>query len=197
MFEHMVIFLIDWTLSLGDLIVGAGTLLLAFVTWRLARSTAASVEALDLPFLLATPEYQGAFNLHAVDPDDRDTDVEWALSVELTNLGSGPAILDGINIFAKADRRALLKTGWNVDRPVLSEEKELNIGIPLEADAGTEEFSPFILEIFYRSSSGIRYVTIHEMEQIRNMGARRLKFKRQAVGPVGQRVLVWLRDRAP
>lgn len=42
--------LIDFTLSLGDLIVGAGTLALALVTWQLVRATAASVEALDLPF---------------------------------------------------------------------------------------------------------------------------------------------------
>lgn len=191
----MPISLIDWTLPLGDLIVGAGTIFLALVTWRLARSTAASVEALDLPFLLATPDYQGAFNLHAVDPEDEATDVEWALSVELKNLGSGPAILDGIDIYAKDDRKALLKAGWNVDRPVLPEEEELNIGIPLEADAGTEEFSPFLLKIFYRSASGHRYVTVHEMEQIRNMGARRLKFERQAVSPVRQRISTWLRAR--
>ncbi|HET7510041.1 MAG TPA: hypothetical protein VFJ65_07315 [Solirubrobacterales bacterium] len=185
------------TLSLGDLIVGVGTLLLAFGTWRLARSTTASVEALDLPFLLASPDYQGAFNLHAVDPDDQDTDVEWALSVEVSNLGSGPAILDGIDIFAKADHRDLLKEGWNVDRPVLPEEEELNIGIPLAVDAGTEDFSPFVLKIFYRSASGHRYVTIHEMEQIRNMGGRRLKFKRQAVNPIGQHILTWFRKTRP
>ena len=191
----MLIALIDLTLSLGDLIVGAGTLFLALVTWRLAKSTAASVEALDLPFLLATPDYQGAFNLQAVDPEDEDTDVEWALSVEVKNLGSGSGILDGIDLYAKADYKALLKAGWNVDRPVLPEEEELNIGIPLEVDAGTEEFSPFVLKIFYRSASGQRYVTIHEMEQIRNMGVRRLKFRRQAVSPVRRRVSAWLARR--
>lgn len=193
----MLISLIDWTLSLGDLVVGAGTLFLALVTWRLAKSTAASVEALDLPFLLATPDSQGAFNLQAVDPGDKDTDVEWALSVELKNLGSGPAILDGIDLYRKADYKNLLKAGWNVDRPVLPEEEGLNIGIPLEADAGTEEFSPFVLKIFHRSASGLRYVTNHEMEQIRNMGARRLRFERQDVSPMRQRVSAWLHARKP
>lgn len=181
--------LIDWTLSLGDLIVGAGTLLLAFVTWQLARSTAASVEVMDLPFLLASSDYEGAFSLHAVDPEADDPDVEWRLSVAVTNLGSGPAILDGIELRTKNGSGRLLKEGWNIDRPVLAEEKDFNLGLPLEVDAGGDEFSPFVLEIFYRSASGQRYVTDHEMEQIRHLGVRRLKFGRRPVSPVRQRAL--------
>jgi hypothetical protein len=182
--------LIDWTLSLGDLIVGAGTLLLAFVTWQLAKSTAASVEALDFPFLLANPDYEGAFNFRPDDPTaDNPDDFHWALSVVVTNLGSGPAILDGIELRTKDGSRRLLKEGWNIDRPVLPEEKDLNLGIPLQVDGAEDEFSPFVLEIFYRSASGLRYVTVHEMEQIRHLGARRLKFERRAAGPERQRTL--------
>jgi hypothetical protein len=186
---------IDWSLSLGDLIVGTGTLLLAFVTWQLARSTAASVEALDLPFLLATPEYEGAFNFRPSDPSDNDPDdFHWAFSVAVTNLGSGPAILDGIRMRPKAGAKRLLREGWNIDRPVLAEEKDLNLGIPLKVDAAEEEFSPFVLEIFYRSASGLRYVTVHEMEQIRHLGARRLKFERRAVSPKGREVCAGYAD---
>jgi len=176
--------LIDRTLSLGDLIVGAGTLLLAFVTWQLARSTAASVEAMDLPFLLGSFDREGAFSLGADDPEADDSEVYWALSVAVTDLGSSPAILDGIELQTKNGSRRLLKEGWNIDRPVLAEEKDLHLGIPLEVDAGGDEFSPFVLEIFYRSASGQRYVTSHEMEQIRHLGVRRLKFGRRPVSPI-------------
>jgi hypothetical protein len=186
----MLTCLIDWTLSLGDLIVGAGTLLLAFVTWQLAKSTAASVEALDLPFLLANPDHEGAFNFRPDDPTaDNQDDFHWALSVAVTNLGSGPAILDGIELRTKDGSRRLLKEGWNIDRPVLPEEKDLNLGIPLRVDGAEDEFSPFVLEIFYRSASGLRYVTVHEMEQIRHLGARRLKFERRAASPERPRAL--------
>lgn len=97
---------------------------------------------------------------------------------------------------SKTEEESLLKEGWNVDRPVLPEEKDLNIGVPLRVDAGTEDFSPFVLEIFYRSASGLRYVTVHEMEQIRDMGARRLRFERRAVSPVQRRTLRRLLRRA-
>jgi hypothetical protein len=188
--------LIDWTLSLGDLIVGAGTLLLASVTWQLAKSTAASVEALDLPFLLANPDYEGAFNFRPDDPTaDNPDDFHWALSVAVTNLGSGPAILDRIELRTKNGSRRLLKEGWNIDRPVLPEEKDLNLGIPLRVDGAEDEFSPFVLEIFYRSASGLRYVTVHELEQIRHLGARRLKFERRAVSPERQPALRSLLQR--
>jgi hypothetical protein len=188
--------LIDWTLSLGDLIVGAGTLLLAFVTWQLAKSTAASVEALDLPFLLASPDHEGAFNFRPDDPvADNPDDFHWTLSVAVTNLGSGPAILDGIELRTKDGSSRLLKEGWNIDRPVLPEEKDLSLGIPLQVDGAEDEFSPFVLELFYRSASGMRYVTVHEMEQIRHLGARRLRFGRRAVSPVRQQGLRWLLRR--
>ena len=52
----MITACIEWTIPLGDLIVGVGTLGLAAVTWQLAKSSNKSLEALDLPFLLATPE---------------------------------------------------------------------------------------------------------------------------------------------
>jgi hypothetical protein len=185
---------IDPTLSLGDLIVGVGTLLLAFVTWTLAKSTAASVEAMDLPFLVATSEREGAFNLQAIDPGDENTDVEWAFSVELTNLGSGPAILDGLDLRTVDHGEQLLKRGWRIDRPILPNEK-LRIGIPLQIDAGVDEFSPFILEVFYRSSSGVRYATAHEMTQATHMGAQRRKFARRRIG---RRQLIprWGRSRS-
>jgi hypothetical protein len=188
--------LIDFTVSLGELIVGIGTLALAFVTWQLVKATAASVEALDLPFLIAAPDYEGAFDYRPDDPTADDPDFDWTLSVAVTNLGSGPAILDGIQMHSKIGAKPLLKEGWNVDRPVLPEEKDLNIGVPLQIDAGADEFSPFVLEIFYRSASGRRYVTVHEMEQIRHMGARRLRFERRAVGPAQQRTLRQLLRRA-
>jgi hypothetical protein len=94
-------------------------------------------------------------------------------------------------MWSKTGRKPLLKEGWKVDRPELPQE-DLNIGVPLQVDAGTEEFSPFAFEIFYRSASGLRYVTVHEMEQIRHMGAQRVKFERKAISPLRQRALRWL-----
>ena len=158
--------LIDFTLSLGDLIVGIGTLALAFVTWQLVKATAASVEALDLPFLIAAPDFEGAFNYRPDDPTADDPDFDWALSVAVTNLGSGPAILDGIQMHSKTESKSLLKEGWNVDRPVLPEEKDLNIGVPLELMLEGRSSAP----LCSKSSTALRpaYVTSPSMKWSRS-----------------------------
>lgn len=183
----MLASLIDWTIPLGDLIVGGGTILLALFTWRLARSTAASVDALDRPFLLATPDTRGAFHLQALTPEDEGTDAIWAFSVSVRNLGSGPAILDELHLYSRLGRTSLLQEGWDIDRPVLPKEEDFRIGIPLRIAADTAEFSPFLLELLYRSASENRYVTVHEMEQTGNMGARRTKFNRKLTSPTRDR----------
>jgi hypothetical protein len=173
--------LIEWSISLGELVVGLGTLTLAAVTWQLAKSSAASVEALDMPFLLGQPDYQGTFNYRPVNPDEENPeDFEWAFSFELVNIGAGPGILDGIRLNDDSTGQSWVSTDWNIDRLVPAEDEPFNVGVPLRGDptVGLEDFT---LQVLYRSASGNRYSTVHAMRQTKNLGARRLSFERRKI----------------
>jgi hypothetical protein len=170
---------IDWTLSLGDIVVGVGTLLLALVTWSLAKNTARSVEALDLPFVIATSEREGAFNLHPIDPDHPDSsDVIWAVAVKLKNIGAGPAIVDGLEIRHGETNAPIMSTDWTWDKPISPGDETINQAVGLKGDP-PEQSDALRVCVLYRSASGNHYVTDHEFKIGRNLGLHRQTFARR------------------
>lgn len=171
---------IDCTLSLGDLLVGLGTLGLAGVTWQLAKSSQKSLEALDLPFLLAIPDRDRALDLSPVFEDGPEpVDFEWTLFVDLTNLGSGPAIFDGMSLLDEHGEE-LVKQDWEVDFLIRAEDEDQSVGIPLKEEPPAKS-SDLTLRIFYRSASGNRYATVHQIRVGKPPRAHRLKFRREKV----------------
>jgi hypothetical protein len=90
-------------LPLGDLLVAVGTLLLAGFTWRLAQQTKAdvaltrqSVEAIDMPFVIATAiPTAGTIQFHRA---GSAVYTETGLQVRLWNLGQGPAIVTNASL---------------------------------------------------------------------------------------------------
>lgn len=116
----------DWTLSLGDAIVGVGTLGLAAVTfwlaWQSRREVEVSTESIDLtrrgieiqdmPFLIAIPSPEQIRNLDATtNPNymwwgwEPAEDIN-SLRLRLWNIGKGPAIARDIRL--QADGAELL-----------------------------------------------------------------------------------------
>jgi hypothetical protein len=169
---------IEWKISLGDLIVGIGTLALAVVTWQLAKSSNRSLEALDLPFLLATPDRDRAFDFAPVfEEGEEPVGAEWMLSVELVNLGAGPAIMDGIDLADDQDGTELVKKDWEVDWLIKANQDAVTVGIPLKGEP-PDQASLLTLHIYYRSASGVRYVTTHQIRVGKQQRAHRLTFKR-------------------
>lgn len=172
---------IDWTITLGELLVGLGTLALAGVTWQLAKSSDKSLEALDLPFLLAAPDRNGAFGFSPVfEEGPEPVDAEWIFSIELTNLGSGPAIFDGVELLDEKGEDQV-KQDWEVDFLIRPKDDAQPVGIPLKGDPPAPS-SHLTLRTFYRSASGNRYVTVHRVRVGRQGRAHRLKFRREKVG---------------
>jgi hypothetical protein len=182
---------------LGDLIVGIGTLALAGVTWQLAKSSERSLEALDLPFLLATPDRDRAYDLTPVfEEGEEPVDFEWALFVELVNLGAGPAILDGIGLTEDTTGEELVKEDWEVDWLIKAgDESPLTTGVPLRKDF-PDPGSSLTLKVYYRSASGNRYVTLHQIRVRKPPHAHRLNFRRERLGK-SRHFLPRLVGRAP
>jgi hypothetical protein len=173
---------LDPTLTLGEVIVGIGTLALALVTWMLARSSARSVEALDLPFVLASSEGDGAFSYFPVDPEEEEPeDFEWSLSLSLDNLGRGPAIVDGIELRNKTAATEMTKTHWSWDRAVKAGEKTIHMAVPIR-DEPPDRGEEVAVRVLYRSATGARYLTDHVFEVGRNLRAHRITFERRRPG---------------
>lgn len=97
-------------IDLGTLSVALATLVLAFLTWRLARATAASVrvaqssvdaerlglEVSAMPFVVVAPRTEGGkiAPRRAVDQSDPHLQIQ----LRLLNIGSGPAIVEEIRL---------------------------------------------------------------------------------------------------
>jgi len=170
---------IEWSASFGEMIVAVGTLFLAVVTWQLAKSSERSLEALDLPFLLATPNREIAFDLGTVVDDHGEAvDAEWVLYVELVNLGAGPAILDGVCLMDDATNADLVKENWEVDWLIKAGAEVDGWKIPLRHDPPSHG-GLLTLKVYYRSASGNRYQTLHQIRVGKQPHAHRLSFKRE------------------
>jgi hypothetical protein len=170
---------VHWTIDLGDLVIGVGTLLLAIGTFMLARSGSKSLEALDMPFVVATPDGDdGAIALIPVGPRGKPpTDVKWTLSAELANLGAGPGILEKIDIRERESGKSVTEGAWEIDEP-LEKGARKDVGIPL-AGGPPSEGSLLTLDIYYRSASGRPYITNHTIKIGKNQSAKRRTFKRR------------------
>ena len=183
-----------WDIDLGDMVIGLATLLLAVGTFMLARSSAKSLESLDMPFVIATPDRaEGAFDLIGVGASGKPpTDVRWSLSAELANLGAGPGILEKIDIRESKSGRPVTDGAWEVDEPLEKGERK-DVAIPLESEPPNEG-ALLTLDIYYRSASGRPYTTTHRIRVGKNQSAIRRTFKRSNLRGV-KRLRHWWRRR--
>lgn len=180
---------ISGDVPLGDLIVGVGTLALAIVTWFLARRTGEeveltrenveltreSIEAVDRPFVVAAPE---RFELTPMFTrgEEEPSNVEWALFADLTNLGRGPAIFDGV-VLENEDGSELVGEEWKVEMALVPSE-ESRVGIGLSDREPPDQGTTITLRLLYRSASGVRYQTSHHLEVGSQAEVTRLDFRR-------------------
>jgi hypothetical protein len=162
-------------LTVGDLAVAVGTLALAGFTWALARQTKRevrktdeglalsrqSLEAVDMPFVIATP-IEGAPALIFSRPADGEG-TEWELGMRLWNVGKGPGLIHDISLVA--GRVELLDPlAWMV--PVAAEQAAdiyLSVSDPPPRGLGEEE-AEATLRIHYRHALGTGYATVSNVE---------------------------------
>jgi hypothetical protein len=167
-------------ITIGELLVGVGTLALACVTWWLAHRTSQqveltreSIEAIDRPFLVATtekfdltPTFEGG--------SSEPTGDEWVLYAKLENFGKGPAVFDGMSLRDPSGNE-LAAQSWTTDS-ILKEGESLDVGIPISEPA--HEGTILKLRTYYRSASGVRYQTTHGLEVAKHDRVHRQTFQR-------------------
>ncbi len=158
-------------LSIGELIVGLGTLALAFFTWQLAlrtreevtkteeslRLTREGIEAQDMPYVIPSPN--PAFHDRIVIALDSG---ELKLSVRLWNIGKGPAMVtemslrtgDG-DVLAPLDAQIPVATGQAHDRYVTLSDQLSKLGVSTWSGE---------LLILYAHASGEQYVTVSKVD---------------------------------
>lgn len=185
---------LDGKINLGDLLVAIGTLLLAFFTYRLATRTSRvaalterglalsreSIEALDRPFIIASPDEQhqllGFSN--QLGPEHEG----WRFVYRLWNLGKGPAIVEQMSLVDPDSSREYLDESEKMERsvamnpPVHDGLTKLRNGTP---GAGAN----LLLKITYRSASGSRYATVSRLLVTDNLSCICTDFQRTALGP--------------
>jgi hypothetical protein len=181
--------------DVSALAVGAGTGALAFVTWKLARRTKEdvdlsrrglaltreSIEALDMPFLVASFDLEyPSVNLSPVFEGDSEepVDAEWTVGMKVENVGRGPAILFGA--IAIPDGVEDEPDGfWAAELPFKpGQAQELSVRTTVDPDPGRT----LRLILRYRSASGRSYVTRHRVRIGRGGGTARLDIRRESVG---------------
>jgi hypothetical protein len=183
-------------LSVGDvaqLVVGAGTGALALVTWKLARRTSEevdisrrglaltreSIEALDMPFLVASfdLEYPNVDLSPVFEGDSEEpVDAEWTVGMNVENIGRGPAILYGA-IAIPDDAEQEPQERWAAElafKP--GETMELSVRTTVDPDPGRT----LRLILRYRSASGAGYVTRHRVRVLKQGRTARLDVRREA-----------------
>jgi hypothetical protein len=150
-------------MTAGELLVGLGTLALASFTAWLARRTSAevqiseaqmklsyeSIEALDRPFVV--PERPTSKGIVVRDGH---------LTAKLRNYGKGPALVEEIQLVDDLSLQYLKNPFENSVRAI-APAGELALRAPL-AVRQLHEGAKLDFRVFYRSASGIRYVTISE-----------------------------------
>lgn len=130
-------------------------------------------------FLLATPDRETAYYLSPVfEGGEEPVDVEWAFHVELVNLGAGPAILDGMSLIDEATGEELVKEDWEVDWLIKADDEAQLTRLPLR-DEPPGRGSLLKLKVYYRSASGNRYVTLHQIRIGTPPHAHRRSFSRE------------------
>lgn len=163
-------------LTVGDIIVGGGTILLAFFTWRLARQAEHEVRASDQAIRMTREslESQDAPFVILVNKDDGSilkisksniSEVRY----EFWNLGKGPAIITSFNLVDWQGHKLLEELAEEIPIGVL---EKLSFGSPIAwaenlADHIRQE-NNLILHIQYRDANGIPYQSISDVDIISN-----------------------------
>jgi len=173
-------------MTIGELVVGLGTLALAGFTAWLARRTSAevhiseeqmrlsreSIEALDRPFLVlshysAEPSIGIAQNL---------------LLLRAENLGKGPALFEGVRV-RLIGLHARVELGENPlegSIKVIPAEGSWDFRVLLKEPLN--EGTRFTTEAFYRSASARKYITLSDLRALPDgglefIGHRRLNLR--------------------
>jgi hypothetical protein len=155
--------------TLGELIVGLGTLALAGFTYKLARKTGdevdlsriqlelnrEAVEAADRPYVLPSPPPKQTGLMLA------DRGYGYWLTLRLWNVGRGPAVVTDLQL--ELDREAMLDPLVD-ERAVASEgDADLRVQVPgLRGDI--EEPVQGEMRVYYRQANGLRYMTVSSVE---------------------------------
>lgn len=166
-------------MSAGDLLVGAGTLLLAvFTAWLAFRTSRQvkltkesiglsreSIEALDRPFVIATPNEHHRV-LGFVEPGPEHPGVRFAY--RLWNIGKGPAIVTDVSLSDPSTGREYLTEAEKVQRavavpPAGRDELSLLAGGPPGVGAKLR------LRVSYDSASGLNYRTESSIDVVEDL----------------------------
>jgi hypothetical protein len=176
-------------MSAGDLLVGVGTLLLAvFTAWlafrtsrqvQLSRKSLTlnreSIEALDRPFVIATPN--GHHNVMGfIEPGPDHPGMRFAY--RLWNIGKGPAIVTNVRLTDDDARREYLTPAEEVQRPVATApagRDELSV----LADEPPDTAETLHLRITYESANGRSYTTHSNVEIVENLFCICQDFRRE------------------
>lgn len=177
-------------MTAGDLLVGAGTLLLAcFTAWLAFRTSRQvklteqsldlsreSIEALDRPFVIATPNEDHQV-LGFIEPGPEHPGMRFAY--RLWNIGKGPAIVTDVSLFDPSSEREYLTGAEKFQRASAA------------APAGRDELSVLAdgppgvgaklrLRISYQSASGMSYSTESSVDVVENLYCTCRDFRRRA-----------------
>lgn len=164
-------------LSLGDAIVGAGTLALAAVTfwlaWQSRREVQVSTESIDLtrkgleiqdmPFLITIPEPEQIRNLDVTTNPNlmwwgwEPAEDIYSLRLRLWNIGKGPAIARDVRL--QADGREVLRgrSAWGGEL-VIGPDDSRDLNMTLEGEPPDDDHDG-LLRIYYAHPLGEEYMT--------------------------------------
>jgi hypothetical protein len=163
---------ISGDMSAGELLVGIGTLLLALFTYRLARRTSdvaeltesglalsrESIEALDRPFIIASPGEP--HRLLGFSDKLGPEHPGWRFVFRLWNLGKGPAIVENMPLIDSVTEHNYLTVNETMERAVAMQPPVYDGLSTLVDNSPPGAGAELTLRITYRSASGARYVTI-------------------------------------
>lgn len=173
-------------INLGELIVGVGTLALAGITWRLARTTGqsvaatqesaeaerASVEAMAMPYIIATPEDDSPRDeIYRVQPRDGGGGT---LRLCLWNFGSGPGIVTNLRLVCR-DEQLLVDLPRGIP---LAAGSQFNANIDVVSWPTSPKAATLVVE--YVHSNGRSYQTESDVTIEDNL-LRCLTFRRSPV----------------
>jgi hypothetical protein len=181
---------ISGDMTAGELLVGVGTLALAaFTAWLAARTSAEvkvseeqirlsreGIEALDRPFIIASPdEEHSLLGFAEVGPQHAG----WRFVYRLWNIGKGPAIVENMSLVDASTQREYLTSNEKMERPVAMQPPVYDGLSQLVSNSPPGAGAELILRITYRSASGTRYVTSSRVQVTGNLSCICTDFQRE------------------
>ena len=168
----------DWVLSLGDAIVGFGTLTLAAVTmwlaWQSRREVQVSaqsidltregIEAQDMPFVIAVPEPEQVRSLDATKNSSwmwwswQGEDDVYSLQARLWNIGKGPAIVRDVRLQVGEEDVLKVRSG-RFGEIVIAPGAVYDTSLGLESSKPPDEERLGLLRVYFAHSSGSEHLT--------------------------------------